>query len=672
MHGGSHLESKRGEGKFVEKDFDFCDRDEGKRCTTSVPILARLETEMGQIFKTLRKMKRHKSIWKAVEADNKKTNKKGCFISRVWQSHEVQAMSALTECATRKGRRVGAPCHDGVMLEGTTPLTPLPSEFLRGAEVFIKRKTRLDLKLIEKPMTPTAADWEFCWGPQAKHEIDEPLTRATCILWSEAHKLGLRRQDGNVMAPHKSIPGVHTVLRSHEDHCKIALKHGFVQNGNIPVKSLNDWMKNTSHPRFDFVLESEMSTRTISFTDGRCFDMETTVFIPWSECKKPPMTCHHHERKFPKTFAGHWDEGGSQTPRAHHTDDWDALVRTQPQRKPKWQCVPHIKGVANTGKSTVGEMIKAMFPKGTVGTFGKEQVFGLETLQEKRCNMVMDLDHKKFHKHMPQADFQSVASGEEVHIAQKNKLARCANWPPTSMCIGNCFPNHKDTSGALARRLVIFHFDTNTMSRDTNIMDRIVNSDQHARVMIRCIKAHKTQPKASNGREIWDMVPKSFHQSRLNFSKKVNKMQEFLESNQVVHKEGAVTTLEDFNSAFTSFMAKKCNVGQGMNVSNSDMDEIKKAGHTHVSQNICKTCSKHCTKAKCGDHCDRKNRRKVMVIKGMLLQDPHCCPAMELEDEGNEVGTKRKRQAEAKVSFWTGSAMKRALSFREATSFFIT
>ena len=681
MHGGSHLESKRGKGKFVEKDFDFCDRDEGKRCTTSVPILARLETEMGQIFKTLKSMKRYKSIWKAVKADKKKTNKKGCFISRVWQSHEIQAISALTEYATNKGRRVGALCHDGVMLEGTTPLTPLPSEFLRGAEVFIKRRTGLDLKLIEKPMTPTAADWEFYWGPQALHKIDKPLTKATYILWSEAYKLGLRRQDGNVMAPHKSIPGVYTVLRSYEDHCKIALKHSFVQNGNIPVKSLNDWMKNTSHPCFDFILESEMSTSTISFTNGY-FDKETTDFIPWSECEKPPMTCHYYERKFPKTFAGHWDEGGSQTPRAHHTDDWDTLVRTQLQRKPKlaeggqdegvqeklndvirwfeifvgrllftarhdrWQCVPYIKGVANTGKSTVGEIIKDMFPKGTVGTFGKEQVFGFETLYKKRCNIVMDLDHKKFHKYMPQADFQNIASGEEVSIAQKNKPARCVNWLPTSMYIGNYFPNYKDTSGALARRLMIFHFDTNMISRDTNIMDRIVNSDQHARVMIRCIKAYKTQLKASNGREIWDMVPKSFHQSRLNFSKKVNKIQEFLESNQVVHKEGAVTTLEDFNSAFTSFMAKKYNIRQGMNVSNSDMDEIKKAGYIPRVKNICKTCGKHCTKAKCGDHYDSKNRRKVTVIDRMLLQDPYYCPAMELEDEGKEVGAKRKRQAE--------------------------
>jgi hypothetical protein len=287
-----------------------------------------------------------------------------------------------------------------------------------------------------------------------------------------------------------------------------------------------------------------------------------------------------------------------------------------------------------------------MFCKGTVGTFGKEQVFGLETLYKKRCNIVMDLDHKKFHKYMPQADFQNIASGEEVNIAQRNKLAHCVNWLPTSLYIGNYFPQYKDTSGSLARRLMIFHFDTNMISRDTNIMDRIVNSDQLVRVMIRCIKAYKTQLKVSNGREIWHMVPKSFHQSRLNFSKKVNKIKEFLESMQVVHKEGAFTTLEDFNSAFTSFMSTKYNIKQGMNVGNSDMDVIKKAGFTCDSVNICKTCNKHCTKAMCGDHYDSKNRRKVTVIKGMLLPHAYECPAMELEDEGKEVGTKRKRQAE--------------------------
>ena len=77
-----------------------------------------------------------------------------------------------------------------------------------------------------------------------------------------------------------------------------------------------------------------------------------------------------------------------------------------------------------------------------------------------------------------------------------------------------------------------------------------------------------------------------------------------------------------------------------------DMDEIKKAGYIPRVKNICKTCGKHCTKAKCGDHYDSKNRRKVTVIDRMLLQDPYYWPAMELEDEGKEVGAKRKRQAE--------------------------
>jgi hypothetical protein len=46
-----------------------------------------------------------------------------------------------------------------------------------------------------------------------------------------------------------------------------------------------------------------------------------------------------------------------------------------------WQVMPFLKGDANTGKSTVLNLIRSMFPAGSVGviTASQEAKFGLES-----------------------------------------------------------------------------------------------------------------------------------------------------------------------------------------------------------------------------------------------------------------------------------------------------
>jgi phage/plasmid-associated DNA primase len=86
-----------------------------------------------------------------------------------------------------------------------------------------------------------------------------------------------------------------------------------------------------------------------------------------------------------------------------------------------WQVAMFLKGDANTGKSTMIDLVaRGMFPIGTVGTLSanQEQTFGLEGLYEKRMMICPDIK-EDFGKVLDITLLQSMVSGEAVSIARK-------------------------------------------------------------------------------------------------------------------------------------------------------------------------------------------------------------------------------------------------------------
>ena len=126
-----------------------------------------------------------------------------------------------------------------------------------------------------------------------------------------------------------------------------------------------------------------------------------------------------------------------------------------------WQVMPFLMGDANTGKSTVADVIKRMFPPGSVGviTATQEAQFGLESIYQKRLVLIPDIP-KKFSKIVNQCDFQSMITGEQVSVARKNKTAVSdRDWTAPLLGAGNHLPDYNDNSGSISRRLVVFIFN---------------------------------------------------------------------------------------------------------------------------------------------------------------------------------------------------------------------
>jgi phage/plasmid-associated DNA primase len=149
------------------------------------------------------------------------------------------------------------------------------------------------------------------------------------------------------------------------------------------------------------------------------------------------------------------------------------------QKHDNWQVMPYLYGDGNTGKGTLCDLVKRMFPSGSVGviTATQEAVFGLEALFQKRLILIPDMP-EKFSKKLNQSDFQSMITGEGVNIARKNKTAVSdVDWTTPILGAGNYLPDYKDNSGSISRRMVVFKYDKLVAEPDTQLKEKIVNTE---------------------------------------------------------------------------------------------------------------------------------------------------------------------------------------------------
>lgn len=137
-----------------------------------------------------------------------------------------------------------------------------------------------------------------------------------------------------------------------------------------------------------------------------------------------------------------------------------------------WQILFFLKGVAGSGKSTIAQLMKYVYPPEAVGVLSSnaEAKFGLAPVYKKK--LVICPEAKRDFG-ISQGDLQSMVSGEEVSVAIKYKDAETVTWTASLLFCGNEIPNWKDTSGSMTRRLMMFMFNTRIASVDTGLFARM-------------------------------------------------------------------------------------------------------------------------------------------------------------------------------------------------------
>ncbi|KAJ3068956.1 hypothetical protein HK102_007024, partial [Quaeritorhiza haematococci] len=264
----------------------------------------------------------------------------------------------------------------------------------------------------------------------------------------------------------------------------VIAQHVLATRGKL-VDELVNLMVKLDHPEFP---EYVVSENHVAFRDG-VFDLKTLQFHDMASEEGPGNIVARHFLDVP------FPRGDRET---LPTPEFDKMVQYQIEEPAvyevflallgrlqywvgehdNWQVMPFLKGLANTGKSSVLKIVQKMFNPPAIGSISvnHEQKFGLQGIYDKEVAVVMDvpLNMKDVLK---VTLWQSMVSGETVPVPLKGTQSVTVEWKVPMIWAGNVLPNYPAQEGASTRRLVSFDFNNPIVNMDGGLFRRIVQNE---------------------------------------------------------------------------------------------------------------------------------------------------------------------------------------------------
>lgn len=307
--------------------------------------------------------------------------------------------------------------------------------------------------------------------------------------------------------------------------------------------------------------------------------------------------------------------------------------------KDNWQCMPFIRGKANTGKSTFFLIIMAIFNPACIGKNGKETTFGLQNLFDKLVVINEDIDHN-ISKYLPASDFQSMVSGENMAIGRKGKDQITTLWEVPMLWGGNVLPDYKDKGGSISRRLAIFDMNRSVENKDTTLSHHI-KQDELDLIVIKAVKSYYHFIKFFGNTTFVDWGKKfgiEYFDERIEqVRQETNLLYQFLTASPgtnetrnsdiyIVHNKGSITSLEKFKKYYKTYLHYKHDMKSFTWSRTADHAIIEGEGYTISQIQICASCGDKARAPKkneegCCHNFSRQNRRKKWVIQDMEIRD---------------------------------------------------
>jgi phage/plasmid-associated DNA primase len=328
--------------------------------------------------------------------------------------------------------------------------------------------------------------------------------------------------------------------------------------------------------------------------------------------------------------------------RTRPTPLWDSLLSTQMTKDvvdfleinigrllfpvglfDNWQLALFLKGLANTGKSTMINLIISMFPPNShaVLASNQEATFGLDGPSQKRLFACPDMP-SDMAKVLDSALLQSMISGESINVPRKNREAiTIKNWRANVIFGSNHLPNYPDNSGSISRRFLIIPYETVVNVRDP-LLQKKIEQGEILTVLLRCIFSYRSFLDAHRGDDILTLLPEICKTETSNAQLSLDPLREFIENGtdqyMVRKKVDGEVSWQVFSNKYQSFSNSKFGKSS-KKLTDTDKSTLRTMGYNVVEQSICKECNLVCSKTNCGDHYDPNNRRRRIYIKGMEI-----------------------------------------------------
>jgi hypothetical protein len=255
----------------------------------------------------------------------------------------------------------------------------------------------------------------------------------------------------------------------------------------------------------------------------------------------------------------------------------------------RWQVIPFLKGVAQSGKSTIiTKVCKHFYDTQDVKVLSNniEKKFGLESILG---GFVFISPEVKGDLQLEQAEFQSLVSGEDLSIARKFKAAQSLTWVVPGMLGGNEVPNWKDNSGSILRRIVTWNFGRQVVPEDADPLLDNKLLDELPAIMCKCVRAYLDYAQKYHDKDIWTVLPKYFKDIQAQVAMVTNQLQHFLASEKIRYGKDLFVPqkvfVDIFNKHCTNNNLPKCRFNQDLYTTPFNSRELDVRTHTGTYNN---------------------------------------------------------------------------------------
>jgi hypothetical protein len=291
------------------------------------------------------------------------------------------------------------------------------------------------------------------------------------------------------------------------------------RNGLFVGKEWNA-SKNKYTTRFYPYGSTEFDSLDPTIVACKWFDQEFKPYddVHWTDIPTPFMDSILRYQKFPEDVARWIYAFGGRL--CFDVNEMDS-----------WQCIPFLKGIARSGKSTlITKIFKRFYDPEDVRTLSNniEKKFGLWSIHD---GLMFISPEVKGDLSLEQAEFQSMVSGEDVSIARKNQKALSMQWNVPGILAGNEVPNWRDNSGSVQRRVVTVNFSKQVADADPHL-DEKLDSEIPA-ILCKCVKAYIEYASMYSDQDIWNVLPKYFKDVQKQIGVVTNTLLHFLESEKL-------------------------------------------------------------------------------------------------------------------------------------------
>lgn len=219
--------------------------------------------------------------------------------------------------------------------------------------------------------------------------------------------------------------------------------------------------------------------------------------------------------------------------------------------KDRWQIMLFIKGVAGSGKSTLGMLVKMFYDPSDVGVLSNnvQKQFALADLYEKLVVICFEVKHNF---RLDQAELQSLVSGEEMAIFRKHKEALTIKWKVPALFMGNEVGPWINASNSITRRMALLKFDHKPTDSDPDLLDKL--REELPRILLKVNQAYLAAIDLYGRRDIWDVMPEYFRQTQTAMKESTNPFVSYLNCcSDLVWSDEFMVPLDTISKHFRNF-----------------------------------------------------------------------------------------------------------------------